>query len=56
MGISNSELLEELLLECYSQNIIDDVRKEAIHIMNVDERIGMLDAYEIAFKKFSKKN
>lgn len=56
MGISYSELLEELLIECYNLNIIDEVRKEAISIMDKDRKMGILEAYEMAFQKISKKN
>lgn len=56
MGITNSDELEELLIECYNQNIIEQVRKEAVSIMEKNQKIEVLDAYEIAFKKFSKKN
>lgn len=56
MSISNSEYLEELLHECYKMNIIDEVRKEAVSIMEKDNNVSMFDAYDIAFKKISKKN
>lgn len=53
--MTNSEHLEELLHECYELNIIEEVREEAISIMENDRNISMYDAHETAFKKILEK-
>lgn len=55
MSISNSEQLEELIHECYELNIIKEVRAEVIKIIESLPHTDVYDAYEQAFKKFTKK-
>jgi hypothetical protein len=55
MSITNSEHLEELIHECYEQNIIKDVRGEVIKIIENQPQIDVFEAYDNAFRKFSKK-
>lgn len=51
MGQTNSELLEELLLECYATGIIEEVREE---VKKVVERTERFDRYEVYFESYKK--
>lgn len=55
MSISNSELLEELLIECYAKGIIDEVREEALKTMQKISNYVTLDVYQEAYEKIIKK-
>lgn len=54
MGINNSELLEELMIKCHKEGIIDEVREEVRTIMRTDSTITQHDAYEMAYKRIKK--
>ena len=54
MGLTSSELLEELMLKCYKEGIIDEVREEVSIILKTTSLITQYDAYEIAYKKIKK--
>jgi hypothetical protein len=56
MGLTNSELLEELILICYKENIIEEVREEVRNILETNTLITQYEAYEMAYKKFKKNN
>lgn len=54
--MTNSDLLEELLQECWSLGIIDEVRAEAKARTDVAKTtLEILEAYEDAVKKVKKK-
>lgn len=55
MGLTSSDLLEELMLKCYKENIIDEVRELVRNIMETNPLVSQYDAYEMAYKKKSKK-
>lgn len=54
MGLTSSELLEELILKCYKEGIIEDVREEVRNILETNELITQYEAYEMAYKKIKK--
>ena len=55
MGLTNSELLEELLLECYETGIIEEVREEAKKTIDRVDRYDHYEVYFEAHKKIMKK-
>jgi hypothetical protein len=55
MGLTSSELLEEIMLLCYKENIIEEVREEVRNILKMNKLITQYEAYEMAYKKFKKK-
>jgi hypothetical protein len=54
MGLTSSELLEELMLKCYKEGIIEEVREEVRIILETTSVINQYDAYEMAYKKIKK--
>lgn len=56
MGYTNSDLVEEIIYLSYEEEIIDNVRIEVKKILEKDDNLLLHQAYEIAYKKFSKKN
>ena len=56
MGLTNSELLEELLLKCYNENIINEVRKDVFNLLKTNALLTQYEAYEIVYKKLTKNN
>lgn len=54
MGLTSSELLEELMLKCYKEGIIDEVREEVRITLKDITLINQYDAYEMAYKKINK--
>ena len=55
MGYNSSNLLEEILYECYELGIINEVREEVIRLMNEKKHVRLLDAYEESYYKILKK-
>jgi hypothetical protein len=55
MGTTNSELLEELLVECYKTGIIEEVREEARKTLE-ERPDAIYEAYFSAHEKIIKKN
>lgn len=55
MGLTSSELLEEIMLLCYKENIIEEVREEVRNILKMNNLISQFEAYEMAYEKFKKK-
>jgi hypothetical protein len=54
MGLTSSELLEELMLKCYKEGIIEEVREEVRKILETNTLVSQYDAYEMAYKKIKK--
>jgi hypothetical protein len=54
--MTNEELLEELLIECYKKGIIEEVRVEAQQRMQNRTYHCSLDAYQEAYEKIIEKN
>lgn len=53
MGLTNSEILEEILYKCYELKIIDKVREEVKTILTTNQNISTLEAYEIVYAKYN---
>lgn len=53
MGLTNSEILEEILYKCYELKIIDKVREEVKTILTSNEKMSLLEAYEIVYAKYN---
>jgi hypothetical protein len=56
MGYTNSDLMEEIMVICYQEGIIEKVREEVRNILQFNTRISLPEAYEMAYQKISKKN
>jgi hypothetical protein len=57
MGYNSSDLLEEILHECYELGIINEVREEVIKTMNEKKHTRLVDTYQESFYKIlNKKN
>lgn len=54
MGYTNSDLLEEILIQSYQEGIIEEVRKEVDILLEKDKHISLSDAYQSAYQKYSK--
>jgi hypothetical protein len=54
MGLTSSELLEELLLKCYKEGIINEVREEVVKTLKTNLLVTQYEAYEMAYKKIKK--
>ena len=55
MGITNSELLEELLVKCYDKGIVKEVREEARKVLEEIPNSIIYEAYLTAYEKIIKK-
>lgn len=54
MGLTSSDLLEDLLVKCYKEGIIDEVRNQ-VHIeLKSNKSLSQYDAYELSYKKIKK--
>ena len=54
MGLTSSELLEDLLIKCYKEEIIEEVREEVRKLMKNNKHLSQYEAYEISYKKIKK--
>jgi hypothetical protein len=54
MGLTSSELLENLLIKCYKEEIIEEVRNEARKLMESNGLLSQYEAYELSYKKIKK--
>ncbi len=54
MGNTNSDIMEEIMVLCYMEGIVDEVRNEVSIIMESNKNISPCDAYEMAYKRISK--
>jgi hypothetical protein len=55
MGLTSSELLEGLLVKCYNEKIIEEVREEARMLLKSNKLLSRYEAYELSYKKIKKK-
>ena len=56
MGFTNSDLMEEIMVLCYEEGIVTEVREEVRKLLENNKSISLYEAYELAYQKFSKKN
>jgi hypothetical protein len=54
MGNTNSDIMEEIMVLCYMEGIVDEVRNEVSIIMESNKNISPCDAYEMAYRRISK--
>ena len=55
MGLTSSDYLEELLHKCYELGIMDEVRDEALKLLEKETSKTQYEIYEIAYQKVTKK-
>jgi hypothetical protein len=55
MGLTSSDLLEDLLVKCYKEGIIDEVRNQAHIELKSNKSLSQYEAYELSYKKIKKK-
>jgi hypothetical protein len=55
MGMTNSEMLEELLVKCYDKGIVEEVREEARKILIESPNRVTYEAYLVSYEKIIKK-
>jgi hypothetical protein len=55
MGLTSSDLLEDLLVKCYKKGIIDEVRNQAHIELESNKSLSQYEAYELSYKKIKKK-
>lgn len=54
--MTNSEILDEILHECYKLGIIDDIRKKVEILLNKNPKLELYEAYYFAYQEFMKNN